>query len=252
MTTATATSRARPVAPGPSLVALAAATPGPRRRAPRAPTGSRPTRSLYLEVARPADLLDRLDRRARPGPPRRRSRLSRSTSTSDDYRELRGGGRAVAGRLGTTWDKALRDLIGGGLVARRRARDAAPGDPDRHPARPGLPDPGPGDAARAWPATTPPPRGSPTRSSRPSTGGSRATPLGEGRATRSSTGRWSSPTRPRRSRRSSTARSTGPRRRGPSPTTRLAGPAHGPLGGDAVGLGPASGSTGSGSSTRRP
>lgn len=69
----------------------------------------------YVEVARPADLLERLTSEPVPGLlgsiPDYRKYLA-----SDAYRQQKKAAEAVASRLGTTWDRGLLDLLGGGMV----------------------------------------------------------------------------------------------------------------------------------------
>jgi hypothetical protein len=69
----------------------------------------------YVEVARPSAILDRLT-----GEPVRGLLHSspdfQKYLADDGYRQGRAAVDAVAGALGTTWDKALIDLVGGGLM----------------------------------------------------------------------------------------------------------------------------------------
>ncbi len=80
---------------------------------------------VYLEVARPADLLARLTEA--PVPALLESISAYKTYLSSDaYLGQRKAVDAVAARLGTTWDGALVDLLGGGLVVA-----VEPGTPPR-------------------------------------------------------------------------------------------------------------------------
>lgn len=71
--------------------------------------------AAYVEVVRPATIHDRL-----AGEPARgllgQVPDYRKYLASDAYRDARGAAEAVAGTLGTTPEKALLDLVGGGLV----------------------------------------------------------------------------------------------------------------------------------------
>ena len=70
---------------------------------------------VYLEVARPADLIARLTENPVPALLESVPAYKRYLS-SEAYVAQRKGVDAVAARLGTTWDKALVELLGGGLV----------------------------------------------------------------------------------------------------------------------------------------
>ena len=114
-----------------------------------APAGSGPTRSSTSRSARPGGLLDRLPSEPRPAACSRPSRATGSALASDRRTAARAVVDAVAGKLGTTRDKALRDLTGGGIVLavegrRRRAGSflivtpTRPGLPARRPTTPLL------------------------------------------------------------------------------------------------------------------
>jgi len=92
-----------------------AATPGVRAEVPAAAKLVGPEAVAYAEIARPAELIDRLTG------DRVRSLLDATPAFAeamkqDDFRKFRAVVDLVAAKLGTTWPRAARDLTGGGLV----------------------------------------------------------------------------------------------------------------------------------------
>jgi hypothetical protein len=83
--------------------------------------------AIYLEVARPAELLDRIHGESFQKLLGAIPAYARYLK-SDDYRKARAVVDFVADKLDTTWDKGLRDLAGGGMVF---AVEGEPGKPPR-------------------------------------------------------------------------------------------------------------------------
>ena len=69
----------------------------------------------YVELARPSAILDRLTHEPVRGLLESSPDFQKALE-SDQYRQARGALDSVTGALGTTWDKALLDLVGGGVV----------------------------------------------------------------------------------------------------------------------------------------
>ena len=91
--------------------------------------------AVYVEVARPAELIDRLTG-DRVGALLAESPEFAKATQTEGFKQFRAVVDVVAGKLGTTWQQAARDLTGGGLVlaaegekADRVVLIATPSDP---------------------------------------------------------------------------------------------------------------------------
>ena len=69
----------------------------------------------YVELARPSAIVDRLTHEPVRGLLESSPDFQKALE-SDEYRHARGALDAVTGALGTTWDKALLDLVGNGVI----------------------------------------------------------------------------------------------------------------------------------------
>ncbi len=79
----------------------------------------------YVELARPSAILDRLTHEPVRGLLETSPDFQKALA-SDGYRHVRGIVDTIADSLGSTWDKALLDLVGGGVVLA-----VEPGEPPR-------------------------------------------------------------------------------------------------------------------------
>ena len=70
---------------------------------------------IFVEAGRPSDLLDRL-MDARVQKPLLNVPSIRNATEGEPFRKLQEVAELVSAKLGTTWEKALRDLTGGGIV----------------------------------------------------------------------------------------------------------------------------------------
>jgi hypothetical protein len=109
-----------------ALLMPSAAAQAGDRPTPTAPSMANEGPAITLEVPHPSLLIDRLSD----------PRIQQSLRLSSQYRKFRDGPQfrqiqavamLIAGQLHTTWDRALRDLTGGGIVATVSA------DPGRDP-----------------------------------------------------------------------------------------------------------------------